>query len=283
MASEGAAAIQATMPIDTHALDGLKLQAQNDPQAAVKGAAQQFEALFLQMMLKTMREGGNVQDGPFDSEQTRYYTSMLDQQIAQVMSKRGTGLADVIARQLSRTAPKPPTSNPMSSTADNVPAASISVRAKQFVNQLWPYAADAAQNTGIPAHFMLAQAALESGWGKNEIKSANGSSTYNLFGIKADASWKGPVAEVTTTEYVNGVAQKTTQRFRAYGSYAEAFHDYAQLLKSQPRYNAVLTQGGDAQGFARGLQQAGYATDPMYADKLVRIISGDTLRQGMAG
>ena len=129
---------------------------------------------------------------------------------------------------------------------------------------------------------MSAQAALETGWGKSELRFTDGKPTYNLFGIKAGRSWNGAVAEATTTEYVNGAAQKTVERFRAYSSYAEAFRDYANLLASNPRYAGVLNQQ-DAAGFARGLQQAGYATDPMYAAKLERIIGGPTLRAGLAG
>ena len=129
---------------------------------------------------------------------------------------------------------------------------------------------------------MIAQAALETGWGRAELRAADGTPTYNLFGIKAGGGWRGAVAEAVTTEYVDGVAQKTVQRFRAYSSYAEAFRDYAALLSSNPRYAAVLERQ-DAAGFARGLQRAGYASDPMYAAKLERIIGGQTLRASLSG
>ena len=128
-------------------------------------------------------------------------------------------------------------------------------------------------STGIPASFMIGQAALETGWGHKEIRHSDGSTSYNLFGIKAGANWRGPVAEVTTTEYVNGSAQKVTARFRAYSSYADSFADYARLMKDSPRYAQVLAQGRTAGGFAEGLQQAGYATDPAYAQKLARVIN----------
>ena len=124
---------------------------------------------------------------------------------------------------------------------------------------------------------MVAQAAHESGWGQHEIRNADGSASHNLFGIKAGAGWKGAVAEVTTTEYVNGAAQKVTAKFRAYASYADSFNDYAKLMKDSPRYSPVLASAGSAQGFAQGLQHAGYATDPAYADKLTRVIN-TTLR-----
>lgn len=122
---------------------------------------------------------------------------------------------------------------------------------------------------------MLGQAALESGWGKRELRAADGTPSHNLFGIKAGSNWAGQVVEAVTTEYVNGVAHKTVEKFRAYHSYADAFRDYANLLRTNPRYAEVLAQaagGLDADGFALGLQRAGYATDPSYADKLIRII-----------
>ena len=131
--------------------------------------------------------------------------------------------------------------------------------------------------TGIPASFTIAQAAHETGWGKKQIKMADGSDSFNLFGIKAGPNWKGPVAEVTTTEYVNGQAQKVKARFRAYSSYEESFKDYARLMKESPRYQEVLANAGSARGFAQGLQKAGYATDPQYAEKLGRVID-TTLR-----
>ncbi len=124
---------------------------------------------------------------------------------------------------------------------------------------------------------MIGQAAHETGWGRREIQNADGSPSFNLFGIKAGADWKGPVAETLTTEVINGQAVKTVARFRAYASYADSFADYARLMKTSPRYQQVLAQGQDASAFANGLQRAGYATDPAYADKLTRIIN-TTLR-----
>jgi flagellar protein FlgJ len=128
----------------------------------------------------------------------------------------------------------------------------------------------------------VAHSALESGWGKSEIRKADGSPTYNLFGVKAGRSWQGPTVEVQTTEYVDGVAQSLREKFRVYGSYAESFRDYASLLRNNARFSGVLGQQDGTQ-FARSLQQSGYATDPMYADKLGRIINGPTLRQALVG
>jgi flagellar protein FlgJ len=133
-------------------------------------------------------------------------------------------------------------------------------------------AAQAETESGIPAAFMVAQAAHETGWGRKEILHADGSPSFNLFGIKAGGSWQGPTAEITTTEFIGGVARKVKAQFRAYASYAESFADYARLMKNSPRYQAVV-QADNPRDFAQGLQRAGYATDPSYADKLTRIIN----------
>ena len=151
----------------------------------------------------------------------------------------------------------------------------VPAHVSEFKARVGAYAQEVSQATGIPAQFMLGQAALESGWGKRELRAADGTPSHNLFGIKAGAGWKGPVVEAVTTEYINGIAHKTVEKFRAYPSYAEAFRDYARLLSSNPRYTEVLRQAVqrlDAEGFAQALQRAGYATDPAYGDKLGRII-----------
>ncbi|MGH8808757.1 MAG: flagellar assembly peptidoglycan hydrolase FlgJ, partial [Noviherbaspirillum sp.] len=142
-----------------------------------------------------------------------------------------------------------------------------------FQDRLQAHAEEASRSTGIPSKFMLGQAALESGWGKREILMADGSTSHNLFGIKAGPGWKGKTVEAVTTEYVDGVAQKRAEKFRAYDSYADSFRDYARLLRSNPRYESVLANATDVNGFAQGLQRAGYATDPNYAAKLTRIIT----------
>lgn len=298
------------LALDVNSLAQTRRLAKDDPRAALKSAAQQFEAVFLQMVLKAMRDA-SPKEGIFDSEQSRLYQSLLDQQLAQTLSAKGnTGLAALIEQQLARGLPpvadvpanaaasppsfrlqpslpqmtQPPAmpAAPASTSAAPASDAAVPAPAREFVNRLWAHANEASQSTGIPAHFMIAQAALETGWGRSELRFSDGAPTHNLFGIKAGRSWQGAVAEATTTEYVNGVAQKSVERFRAYASYGEAFRDYANLLASNPRYAEVLNQQ-DAAGFARGLQRAGYATDPMYAAKLERIIGGAALRDGLTG
>jgi flagellar protein FlgJ len=190
-----------------------------------------------------MREA-TPQDGMFDSDQTRMFTGMLDQQLAQSMSSRGVGLADVMVKQLSRStggqmpavdglsksssavsAPNYPLTAPSAATTTMsvLPSAYSENVQQDFVNRMLPFATQASQDSGVPPQLMLGQAALESGWGKRELRMADGSNSYNLFGIKANAGWNGAVAEVMTTEYKNGVAFKQVEKFRAYSSYAEAF------------------------------------------------------------
>lgn len=269
----------AKLAFDTQSLEQLRMQAKHSPDQALKAAAQQFESVFLNMMLKSMREA-TPQDGMFDSEQTKMFTGMLDQQLAQSMASRGVGLADMMVKQLRGqvTGDKGQKIDPQSSIPDPRPLigalpSAYSENAQQdFVNRMLPYAVQASQASNVPPQLMLGQAALESGWGKREIRMADGSNSFNLFGIKANASWNGKVAEVMTTEYKNGVAYKQVEKFRAYSSYAEAFQDYAGLISNNPRYAGVLQQGGDVAGMAQAMQKAGYATDPKYADKLASVM-----------
>ncbi len=268
----------ADLAASTHSLDSLRVQAKHSPDQALKSVAQQFEAVFMNMMMKSMREA-TPQEGMLDSEQTQMFTSMLDQQLVQSMSKRGVGLAEIMVRQLSPENSEINTAKPASTMPANnhsannhvVSTGSATVQ-QQFTQRFAQYAEQASQKTGVSAQLILAQAALESGWGKREIKMPDGSSSHNLFGIKAGKNWQGEVAEVMTTEYKNGRPKKVLQPFRAYASYAEAFTDYAKFLRDNPRYENVLQPGQDAVNAAYSLQRAGYATDPKYADKLVQIM-----------
>lgn len=310
---------------DVQGAQDVRAQFQKDPQQGLKAAAQQFETMFLQMVMKSMRDTV-PQEGMLDSDQTRLYNSLLDQQMAQNLSTsgKGVGFARLIEQQLGRqsagslgsdaadaakaadstlplTTSMPthmrhapvigslPSSSAYASAAPTV-SAEASTRgagdapatAKDFVGRVWPHAVEASRSTGIPPQFLIAHSALESGWGRSEPRMADGSPSYNLFGIKAGSNWTGKVVEATTTEYVNGEARQSVERFRAYGSYAEAYGDYAKLLRGNARYSSVIGVQ-DGTEFARGLQQAGYATDPSYADKLTKIINGPTLRQALIG
>lgn len=224
------------------------------------------------------------------------FSDMFDQQVAQTVSQsRGLGLADMLVQQMQAAAeikqhikvePRPydlpPVGVPLrpTSTASSEPQGEAS-GTRNFIGKLWPHAADAAASIGVSPHFLLAQAALESGWGKAELRTADGGNSFNLFNIKAGKSWDGKRVAAETTEYVNGSARKQVAQFRAYDSYAEAFADYARLLKESPRYAGAVAQGNDAAGFARGLQAGGYATDPVYADKILRVINSASFRAGL--
>jgi len=294
----GSQDISSRFALDAQSVDKLRLQAKQDPDAALKAVAQQFESIFMNMLLKSMREA-TPQDGVFDSEQGKLYTQLFDQQLAQKLSTgKGIGLADMMVKQLTRSGMKisaesqvlSPESGPAASvlgTQDSGLSTQHSETAfknpKDFVDKLWPHAVEAGKELGIPPRFLLGQAALESGWGKRAIRGQDGQDSLNLFGIKAGAKWGGEVAAAATTEYVKGVPQTKREEFRAYGSYAESFRDYAAMLKSNPRYQGVLGQDADAAGFARAMQQAGYATDPMYASKLARVVNSETMRQALAG
>ena len=146
-----------------------------------------------------------------------------------------------------------------------------------FVRQLWPHAREAARELGVAPEVLIAQAALETGWGRRMIQRADGGNSFNLFGIKADSSWQGDRAQVATIEYVGGVAERQRASFRAYSGLGESFSDYVQFLRSNPRYRQALEQVQDSESFVRGLQDAGYATDPNYADKILRILDRGTL------
>lgn len=315
------------LAFDANSLNGLKRLSRDNSPASLKAASQQFESVFMQMVLKSMREA-TPQAGLFDSEQTKTFTGLLDQQLAMTLStsRGGTGLAAVIEKQLGRQAapagargeskglPLEPQSaanplplalsgagvagNSMSRALDRYRAAAVvadrargaassaadgatlpaslavlPARKREFVQKVWPYAIQVSRETGIPAHFMVAQAALETGWGKSEIRRADGAQSYNLFNIKAGSSWTGGSAKTVTTEYENGTTVREHASFRAYGSYAEAFRDYARLINGNARYAGAAGQT-DARAFADGLQRGGYATDPAYASKLRRVIDG---------
>ena len=294
------------LALDAKGLGDLKQAAQAGSPAALKSAATQFEAMFINMMMKSMRDA-TPQDGLMDSQQSKMFTGMLDQQMSQNLAKRGIGLADMLVRQMSAQAGNAkalaiggdqnvPTSAAMPAGQDAgqllktpgallapLPAPSANGARQQaphvrsFQQKLSADAEAASRATGIPAKFMLGQAALESGWGKREIKNADGSASHNLFGIKAGPGWTGKTTSAVTTEYVNGVPQTKVEKFRAYDSYADGFKDYAKLLATNPRYEKVMASAGDASSFAHGLQRAGYATDPFYATKLSRIIKNSLI------
>ena len=287
------------LTMDLRSLDRLKSSSGRDPKAGIKEAAKQLEGLFMQELVKSMRST-TMSTGMLDNSGTDMGNSMLDTQLANQMTGLPGGLSDMIAKQLERQlgiAGKGSDGGQLKGLGDMSVARQLEAQmsqalakdsttaadgrklshSEQFVRKHASAAKAAEQATGISSSNILGQAALESGWGRHEPRMPDGTSSHNLFGIKATSSWKGKVAEVTTTEYIGGVPRKVTAKFRAYDSYEEAFKDHARLLTQSPRYSRTVAQADTAQEYARGLQKAGYATDPAYADKLTKVIN-TTLR-----
>ncbi len=284
---------------DVRSLDALKREAGRASPGALKAAAKQMEGIFVQMMMKSMRDA-TFKDELMNSQSAEMYTAMHDQQVAQNIAGSGQlGFADLIVRQLGGESDAPAVSTPGRDFSrpglSPVPAtgplrlpapvsfAKPAEGAHPFISRLLRPAQEAAQASGLHPHLILAQAALESGWGKREIPAADGTPSHNLFGIKATGDWRGKTTEITTTEYVNGVKQKVKAAFRVYDSYEHALSDYAKLLTKNPRYRGVMQSDSAEQG-AKALQAGGYATDPAYAKKLITIIQkvkGD-IQQGVS-
>jgi peptidoglycan hydrolase FlgJ len=316
--SSGLNSLSNKFALDVQGFDAMRAQANANPQQGLKAAAKQFDAVFTQMMLKSMRDA-TPSDSPFDSNDSKTFTSMLDQQLSQNIGAKGIGVADMMLKQLMRNAgagsaagaDASGASGDSSANAGNMAAMNAMAKAyanaagsstasskaslagngysadsaltppargvgsdkvAAFVDRLAAPAQAASSATGIPARFIIGQAALESGWGKREIKNTDGSSSHNVFGIKATSDWTGKTTSAVTTEFVNGKSQKVVEKFRSYDSYEDALTDYASVLKSNPRYAPVVEASRDAAGFAHGMQKAGYATDPQYAKKLISIM-----------
>lgn len=307
---------------DMNGFAKLKATAVKDPNdKGVKAAAKQFEALFLNQMLKSMRAATPKSD-LIDSSTTDFYTEMLDAQLAQNMAGKGLGLAqrieaqmrargmiqsdpreykeDLIAgiprakpktlsgmdsinridtRQIVGLQGKEPSdgelpdwggrSNPFRHSAQG---SQRSPHVQAFLDEMSSSAVVASRVSGVPAKLIVAQAALETGWGKDKLKTERGENSYNVFGIKAGGYWTGKTTNVATTEFVNGVPQRSVEKFRVYDSYDSAFADYARLISNNPRYQGVVNAGSDIAA-ARAIQQGGYATDPEYANKLIAVMA----------
>lgn len=282
-------------------LDALRGAAARNPADTVKEVSRQFEALFMQELMKSMR-ATTMDSGMLSNSATAMGGDMLDQQYAMQLSGQPGGLAAAIARQLERqmgvastteTVPGNPRFLPLpglrsgqgnasgnavsalSGATESDSAGAVTPygsNAQQFVASQAQAAARVSAESGIPADFMLAQAAHETGWGRREIRGRDGSTSHNLFGIKAGAGWNGPTVTTTTTEVIDGEPRKVQAQFRAYASYEDSFRDYARLIGNSPRYAAARRATDDPGAFARELQRAGYATDPDYAAKLTRVI-----------
>lgn len=292
---------QADVYADFNGLAQLKAKAgggQGEKQEALEEVARQFETVFLKMMLKSMRD--TVPDSELiDGEKTKFYESMYDDQISLDLSKRGNlGLADMIVQQMGGQAKGKDVTASMGLSdyrdfsvrriqgalqevnVEKINAVSKKINSpEEFINKMWPQAQQAAQELGVDAKVLLAQSALETGWGKHVMQNNAGQSSHNLFGIKASHGWEGKTVSVQTVEYENGVAEKRQATFRAYDSYEDSFNDYVQFLKQNPRYQQALESVDSNEGFIQGLQKAGYATDPAYAKKIISILGREQLSE----
>jgi len=291
---------------DFNQYTGLRAAADRNDPAALREVASQFEALFLQTMLKNMREA-SLGDPIFgNSDQYEMYQGMMDQQLAlEMASGKGVGLADMLVRQLGGAEAakfsRPDRDFPISITASSA-VASGSVAGnrvgsshgtpakpsptwadpKSFARDIWPHAERAAKKLNVAPEAIVAQAALETGWGAHVIPGKNGESSYNLFGIKAGDDWGGEDVTRRTLEFEGGVPRPQHAKFRTYSDVAATFEDYARFLSENPRYSDVRNNGPDTGAFATALQDSGYATDPDYASKIARILESPTMRSVMS-
>ena len=295
---------------------GLRAAADRNDPAVLREVAGQFEALFLQSMLKSMREA-SLGDPIFgDSDQMEMYQGMMDQQLSlEMASGKGVGLADMLVRQLGGADTKIPTrpdgsfsladisrtriaeTNPAKSYSSPTLTASLQIRAEtpaqsaapqetkpawsdpqSFARDIWPHAERAGRRLQVAPEAIVAQAALETGWGAHVMQDNLGENSFNLFGIKAGGGWQGEQVSRRTLEFENGVPRPQKAHFRAYNDIAATFSDYADFLTDNPRYGAVSGHGNDVAGFANALQSAGYATDPEYADKITRVLNSPTMK-----
>lgn len=274
-------------------LDRLRHGVRNGDTEATREVATQFEALFIQMMLKTMR-ASVPQGGMFDSNEQRLYQDIFDGEIAgQMAVQRGFGIADMLLREFG-VAPQPPSRRaqrmqpirpeflqPVNAAAigdinnDDIVPEKIADPA-MFAARLTPLASSAARDLGVTPEVLVAQAALETGWGQHVIRHADGASSHNLFGIKAGPDWKGPRASVPTLEFRDGQMRRETAQFRGYASFAASFADYVKLVQTEPRYASARTATSN-EAYVQALQAGGYATDPQYAEKIIDILRRDTI------
>jgi flagellar protein FlgJ len=293
---------------DLSGFSALRQTAQSDAKAALPAVAKQFESIFTQMMLKSMRDASSG-DGLMDSDAGNQWRDMFDQQLSVQLSQggNGIGIAQMLVKQLGGALGGSTNGSTGSDAAGANGAASgdgwqqrlnsvasavkntgekvlklLPKDAEDFVKQLAPYAQQAAQKLGVSVRAVLAQAALETQWGKHLPTHSNGNTSNNLFGMKAGSSWGGDKVSVKTLEFEGGVPVQKHAQFRSYDNPGQSFDDYAQLVADNPRYAKALNHGEDVVGFAKGLVSGGYATDPAYAQKIVAIANSPQMKQALA-
>ena len=270
--------MEATLPggyVDFSRFAALRAHAHDDQAAALAEIGDEFEALFIDLMLKSARDA-EMDGGLFDSSELNTYREMFDQQIAITMARNhDLGIAEIMQRQFRdfvAPAAHEDTAGQLLFRAGPAQQHDGKVDKSDFITKLSPHAAHAARRLGVSRRALIAQAALETGWGQHVIRYPDGRSTHNFFGIKAGPQWSGDVVRVPTTEYIDGRAVTVNAAFRAYESTADAFGDYVAFMQGNPRYADVIATGLNTAAFAEQLARAGYATDPRYAEKIVAIL-----------
>lgn len=275
--------------LDNTSLNKLKLQSKMDSKGALKAVAAEFESIFMKMMLKSMRDA-SFGNPLFDSDSAKFYRDMSDDQLALNLSKQGgLGLADMMVKQLEANLPKqhsgmkitPQDKMSFPHAVNNKSQDAVINSPQEFVKTMWPLAESASKKTGISPKVLIAQAALETGWGKHVVRKADGQNSFNLFNIKADHRWDGDSASKPTLEYSSGTVQKKQASFRVYDSFEQSFNDYVNFLQESPRYSNALNVAKDDAGFVESLQASGYATDPKYAQKIQRIMNDRPLNDAL--
>lgn len=276
---------------DANSLASLKKESESNSLEAKREVAKQFEAIFMQMMLKQMREA-SLSEGVFDSEQSKMYTELMHNQLAlQLADQYELGIEKAILQQLEAQAGNAIVPGSQGSEILSLNAAKtfqgmqtinpfkegVFDSSSEFIRELKPFAQQAANKLGVSPEILLSQSALETGWGKKIIHDNHGNNSFNLFSIKADSSWKGEKVNVGTLEYREGVAVKETAPFRVYESYQQSFDDYVNFLQENPRYHKALKNIDSDENYIRSLQEAGYATDPEYANKIISILQSEKM------
>ena len=278
---------------DLSGLNSIRQLGSKDKDAALEKIAKQFEYILMHQMLKSMRQANAVfeKDSMFNSSETNFHRDMLDHQLTLSLAEgKGIGLADALVRQLKQSYGdvqrksqsdnelqfQMPTSKKASQSSDDVQEIRWD-SPEAFVESVMPYASEAAEKLGVDPKVLISQAALETGWGKHVIRDSQGNSSHNLFNIKADSRWQGDGVSVKTLEYRKGLPKPEVASFRRYESYGQSFADYVEFIQGNPRYRQALEKADDPEAYVRELQNAGYATDPFYAEKITSIFSSDSL------
>lgn len=318
---ENSAVAQSSNYFDLQGLDQLRQKAQGNSKEAIREVANQFESMFASMLIKSMRQANEAfeTDSPFNNKNTKFYTDMQDKQLALDISAHGSlGLADALVRQLDPTsmvAPQPiPQSNMLMPNTDQAKMMTLKQEAPEielnkpdqtpafpistnetaqsknkaftdpasFIETVMPYAKKVANALGISASALVAQSALETGWGKKIINGSDNQSSFNLFNIKANNGWQGDKVTKNSLEVENGIGIKRRSDFRAYQNFEQSFEDYGRFITTNQRYQEALQQGTDAGRYVEELQEAGYATDPQYAEKIKQIMNSESFKTAVA-